>query len=78
MYVEDADAVFEKAVSAGATIIMPLTDAFWGYCAGAILDPFGHRWLLATHIKDMSDEELANAGKEMFSGSRSSFLRTFS
>ncbi len=67
LYIENVDAVFEKAVSAGATIIMPLEDAFWGDRTGGIVDPFGHHWLLATHIKDISDEELEKATKTMFS-----------
>lgn len=66
LYVEDVDTVFEKAVSAGAKIIMPLSDAFWGDRAGGIVDPFGHHWLLATHIKDISDEELEKATRMMF------------
>ncbi|HEY9206884.1 MAG TPA: VOC family protein [Candidatus Methanoperedens sp.] len=66
LYVEDVDAVFSKAVSAGATVTMPLADAFWGDRAGGIVDPFGHRWMLATHIKDLSDEELETAAKAMF------------
>ena len=66
LYVEDVDAVFTKAVSAGATVSMPLNDAFWGDRAGGIIDPFGHRWMLVTHIKDMSDEELQKASTSMF------------
>lgn len=66
LYVEDIDEVFAKAVSSGATVIMPLADAFWGDRAGGIVDPFGHRWMLATHIKDLSDEELEKAAKAMF------------
>ncbi|MCZ7356667.1 MAG: VOC family protein [Candidatus Methanoperedens sp.] len=65
-YVEDVDAVFAKAVSAGATVTMPLADAFWGDRAGGIVDPFGHRWMLAMHIKDISDKELEKAAKAMF------------
>ena len=67
LYVEDVDAVFAKAVSAGATVTMPLADAFWGDRAGGIVDPFGHNWMLATHIKDLSDEEIEEASKAMFS-----------
>jgi|SRR5665647_18468 len=66
LYVEDVDAVFTKAVSAGATVSLPLNDAFWGDRAGGIIDPFGHRWMLVTHIKDMSDEELQKASTSMF------------
>ncbi len=66
LYVEDVDAVFAKAVSAGARVTMPLADAFWGDRTCSIVDPFGHRWMLATHIKDLSDEEIEKAGKAMF------------
>ena len=66
LYVEDVDAVFKKAVSAGAKVTMPLEDAFWGDRSGSIVDPFGHRWMLSTHIKDMSDEELQKASTAMF------------
>ncbi len=66
LYVEDVDAIFAKAVSAGATVTMPLADAFWGDRAGSIVDPFGHRWMLATHMKDLSDEEIEKAAKAMF------------
>lgn len=58
LYVADADAVFAKAVSAGATVAMPVADMFWGDRAGSIVDPFGHRWMLATHVKNLSDEEI--------------------
>ncbi len=66
MYVEDVDEAFNNAVSNGATVTMPLMDAFWGDRAGGIVDPFGHRWILARHIKDLSDEEIKEGAKEMF------------
>jgi len=66
MYVPDVDAVFKKAVSNGATVTMPLMDAFWGDRAGGIVDPFGHRWSLATHIKDLSREEIDKGAKAAF------------
>jgi PhnB protein len=67
LYVEDVDAVYAKAVSAGAKVTgMPLADAFWGDRAGSLVDPFGHRWMLATHIKDLSNEDIEMAGKAMF------------
>jgi PhnB protein len=65
MFVPNVDDVFNNAVSAGATVIMPLMDAFWGDRCGSIIDPFGHRWTLATHKKDISDEEMEKASKEM-------------
>jgi PhnB protein len=45
---------------------MPLEDAFWGDRSGSIVDPFGHRWMISKHIKDMSDEELEKAMMTMF------------
>lgn len=64
LYVENADDVFNKAVSAGAKITMPIMDAFWGDRCGVIEDPFGHKWTISTHKKDMSPEELRQAGIE--------------
>lgn len=61
MYVDDVDAVFAQAVSAGATPAMPVADMFWGDRYGMLIDPFGHSWSVATHIKDMTDEELQQA-----------------
>lgn len=66
VYVADADAVFVQAVSAGANVTMPVADTFWGDRAGGIVDPFGHRWTVATHIKDISDDEIEKAAQEMF------------
>jgi uncharacterized glyoxalase superfamily protein PhnB len=66
LYVEDVDAVFERAVDAGATIKMPVQDAFWGDRMGMVADPSGHLWTLATHIEDLSPEELAERGREAF------------
>lgn len=64
MYVENADKAFDQAVNAGATVKMPLADMFWGDRYGIVVDPFGHNWSIAMHIRDVSMEELkANAGK---------------
>lgn len=57
VYVEDVDAAFERAVKAGATAKMPPADMFWGDRFGAVTDPFGHSWSIATHIKDVSPAE---------------------
>ncbi len=64
IYVENVDEVFGQAVEAGATVQMPLEDAFWGdrYCK--LADPFGHQWSVATHIKDLTVEEITAAGQE--------------
>jgi uncharacterized glyoxalase superfamily protein PhnB len=57
--VPDVDAAFARALEAGATVRMPLADMFWGDRYGIVQDPFGHRWSLATHIRDVSPEEMA-------------------
>jgi len=64
VYTEDVDAAFNRAVSAGAEVKMPLMDQFWGDRYGMVADPFGHTWSLATHIKDMSQEEMQRGQDE--------------
>jgi uncharacterized glyoxalase superfamily protein PhnB len=64
VYVEDADKMFAQAVAAGATVTMPLADQFWGDRYGTLQDPFGHHWAVATHVKDMSHEEMMKAQEE--------------
>jgi PhnB protein len=66
-YVTDTDAAIDRAKKAGATVIMPATDMFWGDRYGQVKDPFGHHWALATHIKDMTMQEMAKAGNDAFS-----------
>jgi PhnB protein len=63
MYVEDVDAVVQRAVDAGATITMEVADQFWGDRFGSIRDPFGHSWSIATHIEDVSPEEMTERAK---------------
>lgn len=58
LYVEDCDAVFQRAVEAGATVLEPLSDKFYGDRAGSVLDPFGQRWSIMTHKEDLSPEEM--------------------
>ena len=65
LYVEDADSVFDQAVQAGATVTMPLQDMFWGDRYGQLRDPFGHSWSVATHVRDVSIEEMEQAAKAM-------------
>jgi PhnB protein len=60
-YVDDVDAVVERAVAAGATLIREPTDQFYGDRAAVVADPFGHQWSLHTHIRDVSAEEMAEA-----------------
>jgi uncharacterized glyoxalase superfamily protein PhnB len=62
--VEDVDAFVKRAVAAGAKITMPIEDMFWGVRYGRIEDPFGHAWSVATHIRDVSPEEMQKAMME--------------
>lgn len=64
LYVEDADAVFNQAIAAGAQPDMPVTTMFWGDRYGKVRDPFGHIWGVATHVEDVSEEEMARRGAE--------------
>ena len=59
--VTDVDAKFQKAVDAGATVLMPLEDAFWGDRYGELVDPFGHRWSMGQPVREVSDAEIAEA-----------------
>jgi uncharacterized glyoxalase superfamily protein PhnB len=65
MYVSDADAAFKRAVEAGATVRMPLQDMFWGDRYGVVVDPFGHNWSIAAHIRDVPRAEMEAAVKNM-------------
>jgi PhnB protein len=58
LYVENVDEVFAKAVAAGAKVERPLANQFYGDRSGALVDPFGHKWHVATHVEDVSEEEL--------------------
>jgi PhnB protein len=59
--VEDVDAFAKRAVDAGAKTTMPIADMFWGDRYGQLEDPFGHRWSVATHVRDMTAEEIKKA-----------------
>ena len=61
LYVEDVNAAAQRAVAAGAKITMPVKDMFWGDRYGQLEDPFGHRWSIATHIRDVSQEDMQAA-----------------
>jgi PhnB protein len=58
IYVTDCDAVFNKAVAAGATVAKPMTDQFYGDRSGTVIDPFGHQWTVGTHVEDVEPAEL--------------------
>lgn len=68
LYVEDCDAMFNRAVRAGATVKDALKDKFYGDRSGSVVDPFGHIWHIATHIEDVSPDEIARRLKEMMKG----------
>ncbi|GKS67790.1 glyoxalase/bleomycin resistance protein/dioxygenase superfamily protein [Nitrosarchaeum sp.] len=68
LYVNDADSVFKKSVSAGAQSMMPMMDGFWGDRIGMLVDPFGHRWTVATRKKEMTIEEIQKAGADFMKG----------
>ena len=65
LQVEDVDDVVKQAVAAGATLIMPATDMFWGDRYAQLEDPFGHHWSVATHTRDVSPEEIQQAMAKM-------------
>ncbi len=64
MYVTDVDAAADRAVKAGATVVMPVADMFWGDRYGVFKDPFGHNWSMATHVRDLAPEEMAKAAEK--------------
>ncbi len=64
LYVNDCDAAFNQACAAGCEVMMPMMDTFWGDRMGGVVDPFGHVWAIATHIRDMTAEEIAEAGRQ--------------
>lgn len=65
LYVEDVDAVVARAVAAGAKVAMPVDDMFWGDRYGVIEDPFGHHWSVATHVRDVTPEQMQQALNSM-------------
>ena len=65
LYVENVDKFAEKATAAGAKVVMPVADMFWGDRYGVLEDPFGHRWSVATHTRDLSDEEIRQGMAKM-------------
>ncbi|HET6870399.1 MAG TPA: VOC family protein, partial [Solirubrobacteraceae bacterium] len=63
---DDADALWEQALAAGATVEHPLADQFWGERQGQLTDPFGHRWNIAQHIRDVPAQEIAAGAAAIF------------
>ncbi|MPZ87956.1 MAG: VOC family protein [Nitriliruptorales bacterium] len=68
VYVDDVDAVFNRAVNAGARALRPVEEQFYGDRSGQFEDPFGHRWSVSTHVEDVSPEEMAKRAAEMAGG----------
>jgi PhnB protein len=58
LYVEHSDRIFDKAVAAGATVDRPVQDQFYGDRSGTVIDPFGYKWTISTHVEDVSPEEM--------------------
>jgi PhnB protein len=66
LYVKDVDAAFERALDAGAKVLRPVQDQFYGDRSGSIVDPFGHEWTLSTHKEDVDPDEMKIRAKEAF------------
>ena len=69
IYVEDVDRIFGQAIAAGAVQLRPLADQFYGDRTGTLADPFGHVWTVATHVEDVSPEEMKRRMAKMMEGS---------
>ena len=67
LYVENVDDVFDRAIDAGASVKEPVADKFWGDRSGSLTDPFGHKWMLLTHIEDVSPAEMKKRMAEAYS-----------
>ena len=65
VYVENVDSLFKRAADAGAVVKMPLADMFWGDRYGQLEDPFGHRWSIATHVRDVTPVEMQQVMRAM-------------
>ena len=66
VYVEDCDQLFDRAVQAGANVIRPVADQFWGDRCGTLKDPHGYAWTIATHAEDLTEEEMNERAEEFF------------
>ena len=70
LYVSDVDTVFQRAVDAGATVVEAVRDQFYGDRSGTLLDPFGHKWHILTHIEDVSFPEMQKRCDAMFAANK--------
>ena len=72
LYVDDVDAMTQRAIKAGATVTMEVADQFWGDRFGSLTDPFGHSWSIATHVEDPSPDQIAARAKDAMAAMSSS------
>ncbi|MBA3314143.1 MAG: VOC family protein [Planctomycetota bacterium] len=68
VYTEDCDAMFDRAVAAGGTAVRPVQNQFYGDRSGTLKDPFGHQWTIATHVEDVSPEEMQSRMESAMKG----------
>jgi PhnB protein len=68
VYLEDVDAVVARAIEAGATAMRPIENQFYGDRSGSVKDPFGHTWMIATHVEDVAPDEMARRAEEAMKG----------
>jgi len=68
IYLPGVDAIFERAIAAGGTVMKPVQDQFYGDRSGTLIDPFGHVWTIATHIEDVAPEEMERRMQAMMQG----------
>jgi PhnB protein len=68
VYLPDVDDAFRRAIAAGATEVRPVQDQFYGDRSGTLIDPFGHQWSLATHVADVTPEEMERRYAELMAG----------
>jgi PhnB protein len=66
LYVEDVDSLYAQALDAGVKVVMPLADQFWGDRYGVVEDPAGHQWSMASHVQDLTPEQMKAAAAAMF------------
>jgi PhnB protein len=76
IYLDGVDAAFDRAVKAGAQVEMPVMDQFWGDRYGKLKDPFGHKWSIATHVKDLSEDEMRRGMDEAFAKAEQKMQKT--
>jgi len=68
LYIKDVDAILQKAMAAGATLLRPATNMFYGDRIGTVKDPYGHTWSVATHVEDVSAKEMKKRAAAMYAG----------